>query len=196
MAENNTAPLVDRFSTSPIVQQSIRNVPTVVETQPLVDRYSEPGIAEPVEKPGIFQGFISGVGDVARGAVDLVTGGDRPGQDLPELIWLENIPTEQSINIAAGMISTMDPKARRDIIEENLPGVKFSDDNNIGEYQGKRFVVNKPGFTAQDAMTLAATMTLFIPAANLPRVFKGTLSRIGAAGAGAAGTQITLDNIA
>jgi hypothetical protein len=196
MAENNTAPLVDRFSTSPIVQQSIRNVPTVVETQPLVDRYSEPGIAEPVEKPGIFQGFISGVGDVARGAVDLVTGGDRPGQDLPELIWLENIPTEQSINIAAGMISNMDPKARRDVIEENLPGVKFSDDNNIGEYQGKRFVVNKPGFTAQDAITLAGMLTVFIPAANLPRMFKGTLSRIGAAVTGAAGTQITLDKIA
>ena len=64
---------------------NLQGIPTdFPQDRPLVDPFAKEIETEPVEKKGRFQGFISGEGDVARGAADLVTGGDRPGQDLAE----------------------------------------------------------------------------------------------------------------
>ena len=189
MSEANTAPLVDRFSDGPAVQRRSQNVPTATGIQDLVDRFSEPIVTEPVEDKGFFRGIGSGL-------VDLVTGGDRPGQDLPEIAAADlELSPEQNINIAAGMIFNMNPKARRDVIEQNLPGVVFDENNNIAEYEGKKFVVNKPGFSTQDALDIAANVAQFIPVANIARLFSGAKARVGAAITGAAGTQVTLDKI-
>jgi hypothetical protein len=168
---------------------TIQSAPKVVDTKVLTDPFAEPIVTEPVEDKGFFRGIGSGL-------VDLVTGGDRPGQDLPEIAAADlELSPEQNINIAAGMIFNMNPKARRDVIEQNLPGVVFDENNNIAEYEGKKFVVNKPGFSTQDALDISANMAQFIGAGNIARLFSGAKARVGAAITGAAGTQVTLDKI-
>ena len=130
------------------------------------------------------------------GAADMFTGSGRIEQ-TPELGTLPEFGgTEEgdTFKIAMGMLSTFDPKAQQDIIQQQIPGAVFEttpDGSTIIEVptEGggvRRSVLNRPGASPQDFTTGIAKALSFIPAARLSAIGKGLFQKfsMGAAGAG------------
>jgi hypothetical protein len=131
-------------------------------------------------------GFFGSIGD-------FFTGESRKTEatrTLPEIGSVSSGGFSSDLQIGAGLLTTLNPKAQMDIIVDAVPGTTFEQDeqgNNIVIYPtGEKAILNKPGASFQDAVQLSAQVLSFIPAARLASFGKGVLAKVGLGG-GAAG---------
>ena len=127
---------------------------------------------------------------------DFMTGSDRI-ERTPELGTLPEFGTTEegdTPRIALGLLSTFDSKAQQEIIQQAIPEAAFEtteDGSVIIEVPAengdtRRSVLNRPGFSPQDASTAVAQVLSFIGPARLANLGKTLLQKvaIGSAGAG------------
>lgn len=129
---------------------------------------------------------------IARGdfsITDAFTGESRTTprtEAAPEIGALAG--TGKDLQLATGLLLTMDPAAQVNLFKEVLPEAVIDTDdlgNTFIKFEGKEFILNKPGFSAQDATQAIAQVLAFFPAAKL----KGFVARFFAG----AGTSLGLD---
>ncbi|MEE8208489.1 MAG: hypothetical protein V3T88_06020 [Nitrosomonadaceae bacterium] len=132
--------------------------------------------------------------------------GSRRIRETPELGTLpEFAATEEgdTFKIAAGLLSTFNPKAQRDIIAEQIPGSTFEttpDGSTIIEVpvEGggtRRSVLNAPGFSQQDITTALAQVLTFVGPGRLARLGKTVTQKAAIGGAAAGGTEQALQEL-
>lgn len=143
--------------------------------------------------------------NVASDIYDVVTGESKTAalpedvRNLPEMgANLSNIGTgdfKKDLQISAGLLTTFDDKAKKDIIESALPDVKWEeyDGTTVAVFpDGKRQILNKAGFSQADAMSAAAAVLAFIPAGKLASFGSNLLARMGITGAASGATEYGL----
>ena len=115
-------------------------------------------------------------------------------RDLPELgANLSAIGTgdfAKDLRISAGLLTSFNPEAQKDIIRKTIPDVKFEEFNGTTVIElpnGQRSILNAPGLSQSDITSGIAQALSFIPAGRLAALGKTLAQRvgIGAAGAGA-----------
>lgn len=179
--------------TPPTEQPAVSPQPVQIQQAPLDDR-------------GFFEQATDFLTDttLSNQFLDFVTGRDRETvatRELPEIGSVETGGTiGQNIKVAAGLLTTLNPKAQQDIILENFPGTRFQEDEkgnvivNFPQEDGsfKSAILNKPGASFQDATQLTAQALAFLPTARLAGLGRGLLAKIGIGGAGASATDVAL----
>lgn len=98
----------------------------------------------------------------------------------------------QQLKLTAGLLSSFSPEAQMDVIKENIPEAEFQKDdqgNIIVDIGGKRSVLNRPGFSGQDAVQALTSILSFVPAGKLASLGTATLTKMGLGGLGAAATE-------
>ena len=116
--------------------------------------------------------------------------GSKRIAETPELGTLpEFVQTDESVNIkaAVGLMSTFDQKAQQEILQNALPEAIFetTPDGSViidtpNDQGGRtRSVLNRPGASAQDAVTAIAQVLAFIPAAKTAQLAKGLFTKFG-----------------
>lgn len=144
-----------------------------------------PQQAQP-EEVGVFEKYVKQ--PFQEYIVDPITGESKlteETRDLPELSTMRGVTSGDfmsDLKTAAGLIFTGTDEAKKDIIKENLPGVKIHDDEkgttiieipdpeNPGEY--KKAVLNKPGLSFQDAFQTVGDIAAFFPASKIALLAK------------------------
>lgn len=131
-----------------------------------------------------------------RGFLDrFVTGRGRGRGDLPELGSLPDVPNAFALGI--GFFTTPSEKARAGLLEKNIPGVKFREDefgNTVVMLpDGREAFLNAPGFSQQDFADIISGIIKFIPAAKIAGAASTLVRRAGAAFLAGAGTSIAED---
>ena len=137
------------------------------------------------------------------GPLDPLTGESRltpETRELPELLEVSVgglLPAKEDIGQAVVMLTASDEDERMDMLKEVIPGIQFEKDEkgvNIATLpDGRRAVVNRPGFSDTDAMAIIAEIGKFAPAARLSSLGRGILQKLGLGAATAAGTQATTE---
>ena len=102
------------------------------------------------------------------------------------------------IQIAAGLLTSFDPDARKDIIKNAVPGVTFEEVNDttvVNLPNGQRAVLNAPGLSQSDLITGIGQALSFVPAGLISSIPRHLAQRIGlgavTSGATEAGLQAT-----
>lgn len=148
---------------------------------------------------------IQGIDAPDVGIGDFFTGSERIAA-TPELGTLpELFSTEEGLNlpVAIGLLSTMNEKAQKEIIQEALPLAVFEttpDGSTIIEIPTedggvRRSVLNRPGFSPQDLRAATGQVMAFIPAAKLAGLGKSLLQKIGIGALGAGATEQGLQEV-
>ena len=99
----------------------------------------------------------------------------------------------RNLTAAAGFLLATDEEDLKSIAEG--VGVQTRKDekgNLIGTYDGKDFVLNKPGFSLLDAQQSLADMAAFMPAGVFAGLGKGLMGRIALGGAGMAASEYAI----
>lgn len=112
-------------------------------------------------------------------------------ESLPEFIKTEELRDmtphglKKQVKLSAGLIASMDQEDQMDIIEENVPGVKFFKDekeNVIVDVGGKKSVLNKPGASYQDSINVIGQVLAYLPASRIAGISRTVLGKIGLGG--------------
>ncbi len=146
-------------------------------------------------------------GPVSTGFMDTFTGADRI-EATPELGTLPRFATTpegggelsaDSLRMTVGLLSTFDEKAQRDIISEFIPEASFETTRdgstiiNVPTEEGvRRSVLNRPGFSAGDAITGITQMLAFVPAARISAMGKTLAQKVGFGAAASGATEQAL----
>lgn len=138
-------------------------------------------------------------------AIETITGAERRAalpedvRDLPELgAGLSAIGTgdfAKDLRISAGLLSSFDPEAQKDIIRKTIPDVKIEEFNGTTVIElpnGQRSVLNAPGLSQADITTGIAQALAFITPARIAGLGRTLLQRIGIGAAGAGATEAAL----
>lgn len=154
-------PEIEESTDAPLV--SVRRSPSAG------DRVSE---IEERRKEGGFpqrpqEGFINSL----RG---MVTGKGRETKatrSLPDVfeVGLPDFFGDRDMVNAAAVLSSYDPAEQVNILQNRYPELQVASDeagNVILSYQGKQALLNRPGFSKQDAMRVGATAAAFTPASK------------------------------
>lgn len=145
---------------------------------------------------------------IGGGAPDLITGADRKTeqtQSLPEVGDLKVPSAMQALKISAGLLATANESDQIDILRENVPGSKFfkdekgnviikipfDEEGNPSE-NGQELVLNKPGFSEQDALNAVANVLFYMPASTIAAMGKNLAAKFGMGALGATATQEAL----
>lgn len=123
-------------------------------------------------------------------------------QGLPEIIGA-SMPGLDMARTQAIMTTITNPFEQQQALEQVLDNAEFKTDDKgvtIVEYDlpdGRRnkAVLNRPGFTAQDANQTMAQVLAFVPAARLSTMGASILSRLGLGAATSATTQATIEEV-
>lgn len=184
---DSIAPQIDTggpaVAPTPQIQGKIINLDT--------GAFIEPRALQPAPQPAPETGFA-----------DIFTGTERI-EATPELGTLPEFgttPEGDTARIALGFLSTFDPKAQQDIIQEAIPEAVFettADGSVIIEVpteEGgtRRSVLNRPGFSPQDLTTATAQVLSFIPAARLAGLGRTLLQKVGIGAVAAGATEQAL----
>tara|TARA_R110002126_G_scaffold96989_1_gene226459 strand:+ start:557 stop:2857 length:2301 start_codon:yes stop_codon:yes gene_type:complete len=115
--------------------------------------------------------FGSVVGDVFTGNARET----KETQTLPEFGSVETgTTTQNNFKMAAGLLASVSPEAKMDIIKNALPETTFRYDekNNtiVTLPNGNEAILNKPGMSTQDSYGLIAQILAFIPAIKLGQI--------------------------
>lgn len=135
-------------------------------------------------------------------AADIFTGALRETPEtkaLPELASARGITSGSFINdlqTAAGLMFASNDEAKKDIIKSNFPGTEIKSDAKGNEIitfpDGRQAVLNKPGFSFQDALGLVGDIAAFFGPAKLAGLGKSLATRVGIGAAAEAGTEAAL----
>ena len=167
------------FPQEEVVSEVIDETPEVNQSRSeAARRYVESKTGIPLEK-------IINVGGIAYDAVSEMATGDKRSAALPEDV--RNLPEigenlsaigtgdfMADAKISAGLLATMDPAQRMNIIKANMPGVRFIPHGDpedpiieIVRPDGKRELLNRPGFSSSDAQSLGAMGLAYTPAGRV-----------------------------
>ncbi len=154
-------------------------------------------VEEPVQEPGFFEQ-----------AQEAITGAQRTSalpedvQALPELQSLTTPITTgefgSDIQVAAGLLSSFDPEARKDIIKNAVPGVEFEEFEGttvVNLPNGQRAVINAPGLSTSDVLAGIGQALAFVPAGRIASFGKNLAQRIGLSGAASGATEAGLQGV-
>ena len=99
-----------------------------------------------------------------------------------------------SMKAAAGLMMSFDDDTRKNILKSAIPSAKFIEREGytVVDIDGKQSVLDKPGFSSQDAVSALTNILMFVPAAKLAALGKNLVARMGLAAAGSGGTDIAL----
>lgn len=119
-------------------------------------------------------------------------------QELPEFRQTKEVQgfaprgLGTQLKLTAGLLSSFSPEAQMDIIKNSIPEAQFRQDakgNVIVDIEGQQSILNKPGFSGQDAVqALTQTLAAFGPA-RLSSLAKSTFARVVGVGAGEAAVE-------
>lgn len=136
------------------------------------------------------------------GLIDFFTGRDRQTdytKKLPEFRQTKEIQDfaprgslMDQLKMTAGIMATFDPNAQMDIIKKYIPEASFFQDekkNIIIDINGNQSVLNKPGFSSQDAINTFTTLLLNLPASKAANLSKSVLGKTLYAGGASALTE-------
>jgi len=149
-------------------------------------KVSSSGVVQGLARiPGDIRGMLRDTADYATKAI---TG---EGQFDPAIAErgelgdnLEGTTLGQSAKIAGAYATSPDPVAVADIAEKTLPGAKRKIDqydNQIIEWNGKDYYINRPGASSSDAYKLLADTISYYPAAKISSTLASLWARIGVA---------------
>lgn len=133
---------------------------------------------------------------------DFLTGKDRETdytRNLPEFRRTDSVQKFgtngkflDQLKMTAGIMSTLDTNAQMDIIKKHIPEAQFFKDeknNIIVDVNGKQSIINKPGFSGQDAVSALTSLLVTIPAGYASGLAKSVLGKAAAAGAASMATE-------
>jgi hypothetical protein len=156
--------------------------------------FSEFQVPEPpvrTAKEKIFKGF-----EITKGAVE----GDAEF-DFPEVYTeIGNLPSP--VKTAFGFFMEPSTEGKAEILRKHVPDAKFfrdKDQNIYTEIGGKKFYINKPGFSKQDVLTLGSEIAKFSPgglAAGAITKAASPIAKFVAQALAAGTTSLTSDEIA
>lgn len=149
---------------------------------------------DPIER-AVLADQRAGVPGAVRNFTRLLTGVLRE-EDLPSFVDYTALKPDQKIKIALAYALNIDDQPVADVIKKQVPGAKISQDkygNHIVDIEGKRFYLNQPGLSKEDAARFIAQIAQFAPAAKAGSLATGTLGRAGIVGAGSAATSVAQD---
>ncbi len=173
---------------------------------PVLESLLAPTEPEPIDPvlQGLLSGGLAGAGTpdqpitgdpVASGdfsVTDLFTGESRTTprtEAAPEIGEIDTGSFGNDFRLALGLLSTMDPQAQSNLIQDILPEATIDTDelgNTFVVLDGEEFILNKPGASFQDVVQGAAQVLAFVPAARL----KGFVARFFAGAGTSAGLDI------
>tara|TARA_R110000764_G_scaffold120645_1_gene208324 strand:+ start:828 stop:2903 length:2076 start_codon:yes stop_codon:yes gene_type:complete len=134
--------------------------------------------------------------------MDVFTGNLRETEEtraLPELGEIGggsfgDMPIANQAQIMSGLLLSFDEAAQQDIIRDADPDVIFKTDNNGNTFvkfgNGQESILNKAGFSGQDAKRLTTTALSFLPAGRAAKLATGLAKRLGLAGGANALTDL------
>lgn len=153
---------------------------------------------EPVGEPS----WMDKAKSAASSIYDVVTG-ESESAKLPESV--RNLPEMMSITdpvstgemgkdlqIAAGMLFSFSPEARKDVIKNAVPDAKIEevDGTTVVTFpNGEKSVLNKAGLSYSDLAPLAAQIPIFIGTAGFGGFLSNMAARLGFEGAASAATE-------
>ena len=200
MAENNEVDLFSRYRRIDKGQPTPTETPEPKGEVDLFSRYRriDKGQPTPVkEEEPLETGFM-----------DMFSGAERVAA-TPELGTLPEfgstiLEEDNTFKVALGLLSTFDTKAQMQVIQEQIPGVVFEKtrDGSIivesptEEGGTRRSVLNRPGFSSQDAATTLAQMLAFTPAGRVAGLAKSLTAKIAAGYVGGSATEAALQTAA
>lgn len=136
---------------------------------------------------------------------EAVTGSQRQAalpeavQQLPELASVTSPVTTgefgSDIQIAAGLLTSFDPKARMDIIRDAVPGVEFEQVNDTTVVKlpnGQQAVLNAPGLSQSDIVSGIAQVLAFSPAGRIGALGRNLAQRVGLGAVTSGATEAAL----
>lgn len=138
-------------------------------------------------------------------AQEAITGAERTAalpedvQQLPELQSLFAPETGtgflNELKIGAGLASTFDPEARKDIIKNAIPDVTFEEFEGttvVNLPNGEKAVINAPGLSTSDIAAGIAQALAFIPSGQLASFGRSLAQRAGIGAAASGATEAAL----
>jgi len=198
------------------IESRARNlvIPSIVGgSQEPVDEPAAPDEVEPAKPlsqivPEAVESAVETVKSIPTpetGFADIFTGSERIKATpelgtLPEFGVTKESTRNVNLKAAFGMLTTLNPKARLDIIKESLPDAKFEttpDGSTIIEVPTedggtKRSVLNRPGLSGQDFADALFQVVTFFPAAKAATFGRTLLQKFGIGAAGAGATEQAL----
>ena len=107
--------------------------------------------------------------------------------ELPEIGVLENslgVSGEKSkaFKLALGSLVSSEPAQQIEIIQSVLPDAKintFASGETVVDYQGQKFILNKPGLSAADVTRFAGQFMAFLPLGKLAQVGRAGVVKSG-----------------
>jgi hypothetical protein len=138
----------------------------------------------------------------AVGITEMITGAERETEAtrrLPEFRETRAVEgVGKNLKLAAGLMFSMGDQAAQDVIKNVIPEAEFIKDekgNVIVEVDGKYSVLNKPGFSKQDAVKAVTQFLAFVPAGKAANLVSKTLTKFGIGAAGTAATESIVQEI-
>ncbi len=114
-------------------------------------------------------------------------GNPEAAREFGRSLGKEGAPTQgflTDLKTAAGLLAAISPSQKKEIIQANFPDAQVFDDKDGVTWvnvQDQNLVLNKPGFSPQDAMDAAFQVLSFIPAAKAASVVPRVLGAISTA---------------
>jgi len=149
------------------------------------------------DDPGLLERGANLASEAASGIAEVVTGSERGRGRLPELGSTDLGSSSTNARVGAGFLTTPDIEARKDILTENIPGVRFAEDeagNTVVTLpDGRQAFLNAPGLSLQDFADLGSEIVKFLPAARIASAGRTLLGRIARGGTAAGATSAAED---
>ena len=103
--------------------------------------------------------------------------------ELPEIGVLENqLGGGKAFKLALGAMLSSEPAQQIEIIQSVLPDAKintFESGETVVDYQGQKFILNKPGFSATDATRFVGQFLAFLPVGKATQLGKAAVVKAG-----------------
>ena len=157
------------------------------QKKPNSGKYSNHALGIPDENLGTSQGgqdvkmgFVDRVADTFTGASRTTLETDSARETRKALNDVDG-----GFTVQTGMATTMNPQAQIDIIKEHIPDAKFRQDEHQNTFitlpNGEETILNKPGFSNEDAVQTISQVAAYIPATKIAGIVTSVFGKVGVA---------------
>jgi hypothetical protein len=177
--------------TAPEIVEEIQQAPPAQQMPPEQIQPEQP--QEPAEEePGFWASF----GDVFSGNLRETEETNKVRELAMELHGMTENDPEAELKIASALYLVGDEEAKKDVIRENIPGVKIYDNKKgttiIETPDGKKAVLNQPGLSYQDFVGSMGQLFAFLPSTKAASMANTIAKKIAVGGATSAATEYGL----
>lgn len=198
-------------------EQNAQGVPTIDDNEmdvESVDWWEEANSQSAPPQPTVSAAPPTDDRNILQKASDMFSGDDRQTKaiegmselDVPMFDTRDGFFSKQNLEhqgrlakSALGLLTTFDPKRQVNILKENLPDLKFEEDEkgnviiDATAYGGEKSVLNMPGISPLDLRQAGFQIAAFTPAAKSASLAKTMTGKATNVGASSAATQTALD---